>query len=86
MATGMIARALAQKESEDKTVWDDAFMSGLLHDVGKLILVSCFPEDYREVLQIVEKEKSPIARSGEKHLRNDAFRGRGISNGTLGDE
>ena len=60
MATGMIARALAQKESEDKTVWDDAFMSGLLHDVGKLILVSCFPEDYREVLQIVEKEKSPI--------------------------
>ena len=67
IATGLIARALAQKESKDKSVWDDAFMSGLLHDVGKLVFVSCFPEDYREVLQIVEKENSPL-REVEKSI------------------
>ena len=67
MATGLIARALAQKEVKDKSVSDDAFMSGLLHDVGKIVFVSCFPEDYREVLQIVEKEKSPL-REVEKSI------------------
>ena len=67
IATGLIARALAQKEAKDKSVWDDAFMSGLLHDVGKIVFVSSFPEDYREVLQIAEKEKSPL-REVEKSI------------------
>jgi len=28
---------------------DGAFTAGLLHDIGRLVLVTCFPDDYRQV-------------------------------------
>ena len=61
MATGSMARALAMKGSKDKAVADEAFMSGLLHDVGKIVFISYFPESYKEVLEIVETEQVPLS-------------------------
>jgi putative nucleotidyltransferase with HDIG domain len=48
ISTGMIARRIASHEDLGQKRIDEAFMAGLLHDVGKLILLDRFPEKCRE--------------------------------------
>lgn len=55
-ATGVFAKAIAKEEKQKRTLIDDSFMTGLLHDLGKLILSTNFPERYREV-QVLAKER-----------------------------
>lgn len=47
IATSLCARALAR---EAKLNEDHAFISGLLHDIGKLVLVTRFPQRYAETM------------------------------------
>lgn len=47
IATAICARALARHVRFNQ---DYAFTAGLLHDVGRLVLVSCFPERYAQVI------------------------------------
>lgn len=51
IATGIIARSLATQHDLEQKKIDEAFMAGLLHDVGKLILLDRFPEKCREILR-----------------------------------
>jgi len=48
-----IARIVAQKEEITPKAPEEAFLAGMLHDVGKLVLASEKPEEYGEVLQRV---------------------------------
>lgn len=48
IGTAVCARLLADELKFDPEV---AFTAGLLHDLGKLVLASCFPSDYGAVLQ-----------------------------------
>jgi HD-like signal output (HDOD) protein len=50
LATGVFARTIATAEKCERAVADDAFMSGMLHDVGKLILAVNLPKLYKEAL------------------------------------
>jgi putative nucleotidyltransferase with HDIG domain len=50
-ATGTLAREIAKSMRLSKASIDDAFTGGLLHDVGKLVLVCNYPEQYQEVLR-----------------------------------
>jgi HD-like signal output (HDOD) protein len=43
-ATGVLARRLCEFEEADRTSTDEAFISGLLHDVGKLVLAANYPD------------------------------------------
>ncbi|MFZ6657160.1 HDOD domain-containing protein [Undibacterium sp. TJN19] len=45
----LISRALHMKH-------DFAFTAGLLHDIGKLVLVTCYPEQYNAVLEYKARE------------------------------
>jgi putative nucleotidyltransferase with HDIG domain len=47
IATAVCARALARRLRFNQ---DYAFTAGLLHDIGRLVLVSSHPEAYREVI------------------------------------
>jgi putative nucleotidyltransferase with HDIG domain len=47
-ATGLLARRLCEFEEADRTVADEAFIAGLLHDVGKLVLAANYPEKLQE--------------------------------------
>lgn len=47
----VLAKKIASSENLEKSEIDDAFMAGILHDVGILILASNLPELYSEVLQ-----------------------------------
>lgn len=48
--TANLARTIAKQETENKQIREDAFLAGLLHDTGKLVLVSSYPEDYDRAL------------------------------------
>ncbi len=54
--TGIIARGIAEKENLDARQRDHVFIGGLLHDIGKLILVANLPELYLGVCQATVKQ------------------------------
>jgi HD-like signal output (HDOD) protein len=49
--TAGLAKELARMENAEQKVMDEAFVAGLLHDTGKLVLASNFPQQYEQVLQ-----------------------------------
>jgi HD-like signal output (HDOD) protein/CheY-like chemotaxis protein len=49
--TGGLAKAIAQSIQANKRQVNDAFIAGLVHDVGKLILADNLPQKYLEVNQ-----------------------------------
>lgn len=52
LLTGMIARSIATQEDLAQNQIDEAFTAGLLHDVGKLILLDKLPGKYREIIAL----------------------------------
>ncbi|HAV63905.1 MAG TPA: hypothetical protein DCY13_16260 [Verrucomicrobiales bacterium] len=54
--TGVLARAVAMSEQLDARSCDHAFIAGLLHDIGKLILVANLPQLYLDVVQTTAAE------------------------------
>lgn len=46
-----LAKEIARLQEAERKIIDEAFVSGLLHDTGKLILACNFPGDYGRVLQ-----------------------------------
>jgi putative nucleotidyltransferase with HDIG domain len=54
LGTAIIAKALAQRLLPSKS--DLAFLAGLMHDVGKLLLIQRVADDYQQVYKKVENE------------------------------
>jgi len=61
LATGTYARAIARLEDSNSQTSDHAFMSGLLHDVGKLVLAINLFDRYVKALDLSEHEHLPLA-------------------------
>ena len=59
MMTGNIAREIAKAEKVDKKIADDAFMAGIMHDIGMLVFLN-LPGQYRKVFELAKKEKLSI--------------------------
>jgi putative nucleotidyltransferase with HDIG domain len=62
------AREIARTRGLAQTVIDDVFLGGLMHDIGKLVLGSNFPCQYREVVECSQEPEA--AREKERHLFN----------------
>ncbi len=58
IAVGALARDIARLEGEDENVCSDAFLAGILQNVGSLIILSSFPEEYKQI----------VARASEENL------------------
>jgi HD-like signal output (HDOD) protein len=76
--TGMLSRKIAETERADVKIIDQCFLSGLLHDVGQLILASGVPEEYSRVLNASADQKIPIweaeqAEFGTSHAEVGAY-------------
>lgn len=56
LTVGKIAKAIAAGEGNDKDLLSNAFLSGILHDIGKLVLVSHLPDKYRQVIDLAWEE------------------------------
>lgn len=50
LATGALAKAIAEEQDAEPMIVDHTFMAGLLHDAGKLVLAANLPDQYEDVL------------------------------------
>jgi HD-like signal output (HDOD) protein len=50
MAVANCSKRIAEGATDDKDLIEQCFVAGLLHDIGKLLLVSQCPQQYEEVL------------------------------------
>jgi putative nucleotidyltransferase with HDIG domain len=60
VSTAELVKRIARSEGADKQIIDDAYMAGLLHDVGKLILVDHFPDEHKEIIELAQTENIPL--------------------------
>lgn len=60
VGTAFISRALAKKLQAET---ESAFLAGMLHDLGKVVLDRCFPEYYQQVIEQVRSENIPIVQA-----------------------
>ncbi len=56
---GVIARKMAEENNFPNP--EEFFLAGLLHDIGRLVLLQNFPEDYKAILQTSSNEKQTIS-------------------------
>jgi putative nucleotidyltransferase with HDIG domain len=57
LACGLVAKRLAQQTKLVDP--EEAFTAGLLHDIGKTLLIRFFPQSYRRVQQIARRQGCP---------------------------
>jgi HD-like signal output (HDOD) protein len=57
LRTGLVAQAIMRQLKVDKTMVEEAFIGGLLHDLGKLMLVSNMPAEYRKVIEMASRRQ-----------------------------
>ena len=56
LRTGRLAADIARAENSDRKVVEEAMIAGMLHDIGKLILLK-MPRQYNEVMELTETTK-----------------------------
>ena len=68
MRTGMYAKLISETERADSRTLDHAFLAGLLHDVGVLILASNCSEQYVEIFAQRRQKRVSLATIEEEVL------------------
>ncbi len=76
MATAAFAKKIATLESEDRDLIDHAFVAGLLHDVGKLLLLSRMHGEYEQAVRMAMETSCSLLEAEQKIF--------GLSHGDVG--
>ena len=66
--TGSLARKIAKEEVADREIIDNALMAGMLHDIGKLILIANLPEEYLGVIKCSKSDNISIYDAENKKI------------------
>ena len=72
IACGVIARVLASYRNDLNP--DRCFVAGLLHDVGKLIMITRMPQKVKEISRVARKNRIPVFQAEQKLLQWDHAR------------
>ncbi|MCW8943454.1 MAG: response regulator [Sedimenticola sp.] len=56
----LLAKAIAESMGADKQMVEDCLLAGMLHDMGKLVLVQSLPEEYKAFYQEVHDCKAEM--------------------------
>lgn len=76
LCTATLAKAIAENDNVCGTIGNSAYLAGLLHQIGKLILMRHLPEIYTEILQEVQQQgKSQVQAESERLGTNHAIIG-----------
>lgn len=67
ITVGQWAKAIAEKENGNPEIITLALLTGLVHDIGKLILATYLPEKYQEVIQR-QQEDADLAYMVERQI------------------
>ncbi len=59
LKTANIVRQIAKKENLGSEISEASFIASLLHDVGKIIIASNFPEEFKEIRRCSQSEGVP---------------------------
>jgi putative nucleotidyltransferase with HDIG domain len=65
-AVGILSKALAEVAKYKKT--DEAFVAGLLHDLGKVVLDKYFPDEFARALAMCSSKQIPLVACEEEVL------------------
>lgn len=60
LAVGTLARSISRSMGLSRTEVEHTFAGGLLHDLGKLVLVSSYPDRYQDVIRGAARDHVPI--------------------------
>ena len=71
LGVGVIAKLIAKKRNIDDRLLEGYFISGLLHDIGKIPLNSKFSNEYMNILDVPGKALQPLFVSEKKCLGVD---------------
>lgn len=63
ICVGVTAKALAMARNVPSSARDEYFVAGMLHDLGKIPLNTCFAENYGRALQLSALEQGPLLRA-----------------------
>jgi len=63
LRTAAFAQAITRAERSPQSLEDDAFASGLLHDVGRLVLASACSGQYNRALERLRQEKMTLTQA-----------------------
>ena len=66
IATSILARAIAKKAFPPMA--EEAFVAGLLHDIGILILDQFVPTEFKKAVALMHEEKIPLYQAEQKAL------------------
>lgn len=69
IAVGFALRKIAEKTG--RTSYESTILVGLLHDIGKIIFSSYFPDEYEEVLKRATTDEEPLHKLERKILGLD---------------
>lgn len=58
--TANFARTIAMCENQEKVMIDNSFTAGILHDIGRLILLTNLPDEYGDYLEKSRSEKDSL--------------------------
>lgn len=76
LCTATLAKAIAEHDSVSVTIGNSAYLAGLLHEIGKLILTRHLPEIYAAILlEVQEQGKSQVQVESERLGTNHAIIG-----------
>ncbi len=64
----VLTARIAQKLIQDKMASEHAFMAGMLHDIGRLILATSLPAELEEICKIPAPEGTPLIAKEQKVL------------------
>ncbi len=59
--TATLANQISKLESKNSTIANDAFVAGILHDSGRIILAANFPKQYSEAIALAREERCEIS-------------------------
>ncbi len=59
MSVAVAARRIVSYESKDEKAAEEAYTAGLMHDIGKLILLNTVPEQYAEARALANEKAIP---------------------------
>jgi HD-like signal output (HDOD) protein len=65
--TATWAKKISMDIHGEKRLADDAYMAGLLHDIGRLVLVTNLPDTYSEIYTLIQDQNLP-AWEAEQHI------------------
>lgn len=60
LAVGVLSRHIAGRWDPERRIGEQAYLAGLMHDIGILVFYFLIPKEYRNFLRGIEDKESPL--------------------------